>query len=204
MYRCWPVKCGILQKAKARYIPCAHVHSGMDDSKRDEMYNRLRKTEADVTSGRQAYMAIFASRSCIAELWPILLDCIVTCDSTVDMEALSDVIVACNSEAARHHGVKAVFHLFDTASAGNSVLKEISSVPGQCIKFLSATEGQSALCVDCAFPARNTYTLGRYMAKSCTGQRDTWNLQASKRDVSKLNPFKLKLNSRSFNPVTFT
>eukprot|EP00892_Ulva_mutabilis_P000966 jgi/Ulvmu1/10870/UM007_0046.1 len=131
-------------KAKAQNIPCGHIDDAMTEAEADQLYNRLRKTEVDVTYDRQPYMAIIVSRSCLAKLWPVLLDCIVTCDSTDDRVDLRSATDICNSEAARHHGVKAVIHLCDRKSATH-LFRGGEIMNGQHVKCLTDVEGHSVL-----------------------------------------------------------
>lgn len=143
--RCLDLTAADMQSATRCHIPCAQFWPGMTSTEADSLYNRLRKTEADVTCGRQPYMAIFSSCSSVTNLWPVLLDCIVACASTMDKAAVPTIVDICNTQAHRHHGVKAVIHLCDNVAADPSTIVAAASAEGLGVELLSATEGHAAL-----------------------------------------------------------
>lgn len=136
----------VIQKATACHIPCAHVCADMPDDEQTKLYNTLRKTEPDVTNGRQPFMCIFTARSTLMTLWPILLDCIVTLGAAGDKLGINEFIKTCNSQVSKHRGVKAILHLVDGAE--NNMQRSIQAA-GSHVRVISAVEGHRALS-DCS------------------------------------------------------
>lgn len=139
----------ILQAAKNSHIPSAHVLTDMPDDAQTALYNALRKTEADVTHGRQPFLAIFVARSNLKQLWPVLIDCIVSFDATLDCHKTCECVQACSGDASKHHGVKAFIHLYEGKAETYESKKRAIVQQDLTVKMLSASEGRKAIALVC-------------------------------------------------------